>query len=83
MDLIDGLHHVTACVDRAQEDIDFFTKVVGQKLVKQTVLLDGKGAIYHFYYADAQGTPGTLVTTLPLRGRRYGRRGSGQVKAAT
>lgn len=83
MDLIVGLHHVTACVDGAQEDIDFYTKIVGQKMVKQTVLLDGERAVYHFYYGDAQGNPGTLNTSFPFRGRRYGRRGSGQIKATT
>jgi glyoxalase family protein len=83
MDLIEGLHHVTACVDGAQEDIDFYTKVIGHTLIKQTVLLDGDRAIYHLYYADPLGSPGTVMTSFPFRGRRYGRRGTGQIKATS
>ena len=46
--LVRGIHHVTLCPAGAQEDIDFFTRVLGQRLVKQTVLLDGNIPIYHF-----------------------------------
>ena len=50
--LISGFHHLTACVGGAQEDINFFTQVVGQRMVKQTVLFDGTNPVYHLYYAD-------------------------------
>ena len=43
--LIGGFHHLTACVGAAQEDIDFFTGVVGQRMVKQTVLFDGTNPV--------------------------------------
>jgi glyoxalase family protein len=79
--LISGFHHLTACVGGAQEDIDFFTKVVGQRMVKQTVLFDGTNPVYHLYYADEAGTPGTVSTTFPYRQIGWkGRRGTGQVK---
>ena len=47
--LLQGVHHITLCPGGAQQDIDFFTTVLGQRLVKQTVLMDGNIPIYHFY----------------------------------
>ncbi len=49
---VQGVHHITLCPGRAQEDIDFFTQVLGQRLVKQTVLMDGSIPIYHLYYGN-------------------------------
>jgi glyoxalase family protein len=80
--LVTGLHHVTACAGGAQEDIDFFTQVVGQRLIKQTILFDGRYAHYHLYYANAQAEPGSVMTTFPYK-RVKGRKGSGQISAAT
>ena len=81
LDLISGFHHLTACVGAAQEDIDFFTGVVGQRMVKQTVLFDGTSLFYHFYYTDEVATPGTVSTTFPYKGIGWkGRKGTGQVK---
>lgn len=81
LDLISGFHHLTACVGEAQEDIDFFTGVVGQRMVKQTVLFDGTNPVYHLYYADEAGTPGTVSTTFPYSQIGWkGRKGTGQVK---
>jgi glyoxalase family protein len=78
---IQGFHHVTACVEGAQEDIDFYTGVLGASLVKQTVLLDGKDAVYHLYYADDRASVGTVLTSFPYKQRGIrGRRGTGQVK---
>lgn len=78
--LIKGLHHVTLCPGRAQEDVDFFTQVLGQRLVKQTVLLDGRIPIYHLYYGNADADVGSILTTFPYRGRP-GRVGTGQVSS--
>jgi glyoxalase family protein len=80
--LVKGLHHVTLCPGPAQEDIDFFTRVMGQRLVKQTVLMDGSIPVYHFYYGNAQAEVGSITTTFPYS-RRRGRAGSGQVSAIT
>ena len=50
MSIIKGFHHLTACVSGAQEDVDFYVKLLGQSLVKKTVLLDGEDPIYHLYW---------------------------------
>jgi glyoxalase family protein len=75
-----GLHHVTATVDDAQDDLDFCAGELGLRLVKKTVNFDNHH-VYHFYYGDAHGTPGTLWTTFPYKGRGVpvGRKGAGQV----
>src|SRR5215472_15266281 len=51
MSLVTGLHHITVCAGGAQEDVDFLTQVFGQRLIKQTILFDGRYAHYHLYYA--------------------------------
>src|SRR3954465_14364476 len=63
-----GLHHVTATVDGAQDDLDFCLDGLGLRLVKKTVNFDNHD-VYHFYYGDERGTPGTLWTTFPYKGR--------------
>lgn len=78
--IVKGIHHVTSCVGGAQEDIDFLTKVIGQRMIKQTVLFDGTAPIYHLYYANAGAEIGTVMTTFPYRQAGIkGRKGSGQV----
>ena len=64
---IRSLHHVTATVDDAQEDLDFCVDVLGLRLVKKTVNFDNHN-VYHFYYGDETGTPGTIWTTFPYKG---------------
>ena len=75
-----GLHHVTATVDQAQADLDFCVEGLGLRLVKRTVNFDNRH-VYHFYYGDEHGTPGTIWTTFPYHGRnvRVGTKGAGQV----
>ena len=80
--LVKGVHHITLCVGGAQEDVDFFTKVLGQRLVKQTVLMDGSIPIYHLYYANADVELGSVCTTFPYS-RKSGRAGSGQLSATS
>lgn len=77
---IRSLHHVTATVSDAQEDLDFYTGLLGQRLVKKTVNFDNT-RVYHFYYGDEKGTPGTIMTTFPYGqlGVRQGRHGAGQI----
>jgi glyoxalase family protein len=75
-----GLHHITLCAGGAQDDVDFFTGVVGQRLIKQTVLFDGRYAHYHLYYANANAEPGSVTTCFPYN-RVPGRQGSGQISA--
>jgi glyoxalase family protein len=75
---IAGLHHLTAIVGDPQQNIDFYTCVLGQRLVKQTVNFDDPGT-YHLYYGDEVGTPGTILTFFPWPGAPQGRRGTGQI----
>ena len=78
--VIAGLHHVTATVDQAQPDLDFCIRTLGLRLVKKTVNFDNH-RVYHFYYGDERGTPGTIWTTFPYHGRgvRIGTKGDGQI----
>ena len=75
-----GLHHVTATVDEAQPDLDFCIELLGLRLVKKTVNFDNHN-VYHFYYGDEVGHPGTIWTTFPYSGYgvREGTKGAGQV----
>ncbi len=77
---IRSLHHVTATVAGAQPDLDFYVGLLGQRLVKKTVNFDNPG-VYHFYYGDERGTPGSIMTTFPYAGKgvRQGTKGVGQV----
>lgn len=78
--LIKGLHHVTATVNDAQEDVDFYTRLLGLRLVKVTVNFDNE-KVYHFYYGNEIGSPSTIFTTFPYKnqGVRKGVIGAGQV----
>ena len=75
-----GLHHVTATVAEAKPDLDFFAGALGLRLVKKTVNFDNHN-VYHFYYGDERGTPGTIWTTFPYGGWGVpvGRKGEGQI----
>ena len=75
-----GLHHVTATVAEAQPDVDFCAGALGLRLVKKTVNFDNHH-VYHFYYGDERGTPGTIWTTFPYAGMGVplGQIGVGQV----
>jgi glyoxalase family protein len=75
-----GLHHVTATVSDAQEDLDFAIGVLGLRLLKQTVNFDNH-SVYHFYYGNERGSPGTIWTTFPYKGHgvAVGEKGLGQI----
>jgi glyoxalase family protein len=73
-----GIHHVTAIASDPQRNLDFYTRVLGLRLVKRTVNYDDPGS-YHFYFGDEAGTPGTLLTFFPWPGAPRGRPGPGQV----
>src|ERR1700681_3544971 len=80
MSLVTGIHHITVCASGAQEDVDFQTTVAGQRLIKQTVLFDGRYAHYHLYYSNAGAEPGSVTTSFPYN-RVPGRQGSGQISS--
>src|SRR4051812_39988319 len=73
-----GIHHVTAITADAQRNIDFYTGVLGLRLVKLTVNFDDPSS-YHLYYGDAAGSPGTILTYFAWPGAREGRKGAPQV----
>lgn len=75
-----GLHHVTAIAGDPQSNVDFYTRVLGLRLVKRTVNFDAPDT-YHLYYGDAEGTPSSLLTFFPWRGVPAGRQGSGLTTA--
>jgi glyoxalase family protein len=79
---VTGIHHITLCPGNAQQDLDFFTQVLGQRLVKQTVLMDGRIPIYHLYYGNADADIGSIATSFPYS-RKIGKPGSGQLSATT
>ena len=75
-DRILGLHHITAIADNAKRNYEFYTKVLGLRMVKKTVNFDDPGT-YHFYFGDEVGTPGSILTFFPWEGIGRGRTGSG------
>jgi len=72
-----GLHHVTAIATDPQRNVDFYSGLLGLRLVKKTVNYDDPGT-YHLYYGDGLGRPGTIITFFPWPGARRGTRGAGQ-----
>jgi glyoxalase family protein len=64
---VHGIHHVTVIADDAQQNLDFYVAVMGMRLVKKSVNQDAPN-IYHLYYADRLGTPGTNLTFFPWKG---------------
>jgi glyoxalase family protein len=79
-DRISGIHHITAISSDPQRTLDFYTQVLGLRLVKLTVNFDDPGT-YHFYFGDEVGTPGTILTFFPWPHVQRGRLGTGQVTA--
>lgn len=76
--LITGIHHVTAIASHTQQNLDFYTGVLGLRLVKQTVNFDAP-EVYHFYYGDESGHPGSILTFFPYEGLVQGRQGKGML----
>jgi glyoxalase family protein len=78
--LIRSLHHVTATAVDAQDDLDCYRSLLGLRLVKRTVNFDNHG-VYHFYYGNERGQPGTIWTTFPYKdkGVPVGIKGAGQI----
>lgn len=75
---IRGLHHVTAMAADARRNNDFFTRVLGLRRVKKTVNFDAPD-VYHLYYGDETGSPGTVMTSFPFPRIVKGVRGAGEV----
>lgn len=73
-----GIHHITAIVGHPQENVDFYGRVLGLRLVKKTVNFDDPGT-YHLYFGDKGGRPGTIITFFPWVNAYQGTIGDGQV----
>ena len=71
-----GLHHITAIAGNAKRNYEFYTKVLGLRMVKKTVNFDDPGT-YHFYFGDEKGTPGSILTFFPWEGIGAGKAGTG------
>ena len=71
-----GLHHITAIAGDAKRNLEFYTKILGQRFVKKTVNFDDPQT-YHFYFGNETGTPGTILTFFPWTRVRKGYNGSG------
>jgi glyoxalase family protein len=79
-----GIHHISAICGDPQRNLDFYSGMLGLRLVKRTVNFDDPGT-YHLYYGDGLGSPGTIMTffawILPPMVQAYARQGTGQITA--
>jgi glyoxalase family protein len=75
---LDGIHHVTCITADAPRNVDFYTRVLGLRMVKKTVNQDDP-TVYHLFYADEEGSPGADITFFEYPGIRRGRAGAGMV----
>jgi glyoxalase family protein len=75
---LDGIHHVTAITADAQRNVDFYTRALGLRLVKQSVNQD-KPTVYHLCYADEHASPGADLTFFEQPGAARGRAGAGMI----
>src|SRR5260370_30711765 len=78
---LDGIHHVTCITGDAPANVDFYTGVLGLRLVKKTVNQDDP-TVYHLFYADEKGSPGSDITFFEYPGAAPGRAGAGMVHTA-
>lgn len=78
--MIQGLHHVTSLASGARSSDEFYTGALGLRRVKKTVNFDAP-TVYHLYYGDELGRPGTVTTFFPFAGSSRGRHGSGETGA--
>src|SRR5689334_4884822 len=78
LDQIKGLHHVTSMAKDARQNNQFFTDTLGLRRVKKTVNFDAPD-VYHLYYGDEAGTPGSVMTYFPFPNIGKGRQGVGEV----
>jgi glyoxalase family protein len=75
---LDGIHHVTCITADAPGNVDFYARVLGLRLVKQTVNFDAPD-VYHLYYGDEHGAPGSILTFFEFPDAAPGRAGAGMI----
>jgi glyoxalase family protein len=79
---LEGIHHVTCITGDAPRNVDFYTRVLGLRLVKKSVNQDDP-TVYHLFYADEEGSAGSDITFFEYPGARRGRAGAGMVHSVT
>lgn len=77
-ELITGIHHITAIASDPQQNVDFYTRVLGLRLVKKTINFDAPD-VYHFYFGNEIGSPGSILTFFPFKQAVKGKRGLGEL----
>jgi glyoxalase family protein len=75
---LDGIHHITCITADAHGNVDFYARVLGLRLVKKTVNFDAPD-VYHLYYGDERGTPGSILTFFEFPDAARGRVGAGMI----
>src|SRR5437667_7980879 len=75
---LEGIHHVTCITADAPGNVEFYARVLGLRLVKKTVNQDDP-TVYHLFYADEQGSPGSDITFFEYPGAAPGRAGDGMI----
>jgi glyoxalase family protein len=75
---LDGIHHITCITADARGNVDFYARVLGLRLVKKTVNFDAPD-VYHLYYGDDRGTPGSILTFFEFPDAARGRAGTGMI----
>ncbi|TDH21558.1 ring-cleaving dioxygenase [Segetibacter sp. 3557_3] len=80
--VITGIHHITAIASAAQKNLEFYGGVLALKLIKKTVNFDAP-EVYHLYYGDAAGNPGSILTFFPYEGLVGGRHGKGMLNTTS
>jgi glyoxalase family protein len=75
---LEGIHHITAITGDAPRNVDFYARLLGLRLVKKTVNFDAPD-VYHLYYGDETGTPGSILTFFEFPGAKPGRHGDAMV----
>jgi len=75
---LEGVHHITAITADARRNVEFYARLLGLRMVKKTVNFDAPD-VYHLYYADERGSPGSVLTFFEFPGTKRGRAGAGAV----
>ena len=75
---LDGIHHITCITADAPGNVDFYARLLGLRLVKKTVNFDAPD-VYHLYFGDERGTPGSILTFFEFRDAARGRAGAGMI----
>jgi glyoxalase family protein len=75
---LDGIHHITCITADAPGNVDFYARILGLRLVKKTVNFDSPD-VYHLYYGDEAGAPGSILTFFEFPGAARGRAGAGMI----